>query len=304
VTDTDHKSFELAILADPADDTVRLVYADWLEENGEPERAAFIRVQIALARAPDTSHCTELSASWCPVCEDCICPSPEDAKDSDSCPLHARLSPHAGDLYTQQHALWAERLPDGYTRGYHWFTRELGFSAELDGAGMPPTGNPRAVVRRGFVAEWHGELREFYGGSCGRCRVPHVGVSSGVVVHDVGGGHLVTGVCGVCAGTGRTEGAAAGLFRAHPLTDVRLVDREPRRYPMRSMADQVGTWAFVAISDDGDFAASPEAIPMGIREKMSDWPAIGYAAPAAAHAALSRACVAYGRGLAGLPAFA
>lgn len=28
-----------AILANPADDGVRLVYADWLEENGEGERA-------------------------------------------------------------------------------------------------------------------------------------------------------------------------------------------------------------------------------------------------------------------------
>ena len=38
-----------AILAAPDEDTPRLVYADWLEENGEPERAAFIRVQIRIA---------------------------------------------------------------------------------------------------------------------------------------------------------------------------------------------------------------------------------------------------------------
>src|SRR5262245_14711379 len=36
------------ICACPADDTPRLVYADWLEENGEPDRAEFIRVQIEL----------------------------------------------------------------------------------------------------------------------------------------------------------------------------------------------------------------------------------------------------------------
>lgn len=41
-----------AILADPADDTVRLVYADWLEENGQTARAEFVRVQIALTRTP------------------------------------------------------------------------------------------------------------------------------------------------------------------------------------------------------------------------------------------------------------
>jgi uncharacterized protein (TIGR02996 family) len=40
------------ILAAPADDLPRLVYADWLEEHGDAERAEFIRVQIDLARLP------------------------------------------------------------------------------------------------------------------------------------------------------------------------------------------------------------------------------------------------------------
>lgn len=39
-----------AILANPDDDTVRLVYADCLQEHGEAGRAEFIRVQIELAR--------------------------------------------------------------------------------------------------------------------------------------------------------------------------------------------------------------------------------------------------------------
>jgi uncharacterized protein (TIGR02996 family) len=46
----DWPAFVAAILADPADDTPRLVAADFLEENGEADRAAFIRVQIQLAR--------------------------------------------------------------------------------------------------------------------------------------------------------------------------------------------------------------------------------------------------------------
>jgi len=43
---TDRETFTRAICADPDDDTTRLVFADWLEEHGEPERAEFIRVQI------------------------------------------------------------------------------------------------------------------------------------------------------------------------------------------------------------------------------------------------------------------
>lgn len=34
-----------AILANPADDLPRLVFADWMEENGQPERAEFIRIK-------------------------------------------------------------------------------------------------------------------------------------------------------------------------------------------------------------------------------------------------------------------
>jgi uncharacterized protein (TIGR02996 family) len=41
-----------SIAAEPEDDTPRLVYSDWLEEHGQPERAEFIRAQIALARDP------------------------------------------------------------------------------------------------------------------------------------------------------------------------------------------------------------------------------------------------------------
>lgn len=35
---TTDKQLLSAIIADPEDDTVRLVYADWLEENGQPGR--------------------------------------------------------------------------------------------------------------------------------------------------------------------------------------------------------------------------------------------------------------------------
>ena len=47
---TDQPGFLAAILDSPDDDTPRLVYADWLEENGQEARAEFIRVQCELAR--------------------------------------------------------------------------------------------------------------------------------------------------------------------------------------------------------------------------------------------------------------
>jgi uncharacterized protein (TIGR02996 family) len=40
-----------AILKHPVEETPRLLYADWLDENGQPDRAEFIRVQVETARA-------------------------------------------------------------------------------------------------------------------------------------------------------------------------------------------------------------------------------------------------------------
>lgn len=43
-----------AVLADPASDDARLVYADWLQDDGDqPDRAEFIRVQVEMATIPD-----------------------------------------------------------------------------------------------------------------------------------------------------------------------------------------------------------------------------------------------------------
>jgi uncharacterized protein (TIGR02996 family) len=46
---SDHAGFLKAICDSPDDDVPRLVYADWLDEQGQAARAEFIRVQLALA---------------------------------------------------------------------------------------------------------------------------------------------------------------------------------------------------------------------------------------------------------------
>ena len=52
---TDREALLEAVFAAPADDAPRLVYADWLDEHGEPAQAAFIRAQVALDRIdPDS----------------------------------------------------------------------------------------------------------------------------------------------------------------------------------------------------------------------------------------------------------
>lgn len=50
---TDREALYRAILDSPDDDTLRVIYADALEEEGDPRRAAFIRAQVELARVPE-----------------------------------------------------------------------------------------------------------------------------------------------------------------------------------------------------------------------------------------------------------
>ena len=50
-----------AIASDPEDDLPRLVYADWLDETGQPDRAEFVRLQCHSARVGP------LDPSWAPA---------------------------------------------------------------------------------------------------------------------------------------------------------------------------------------------------------------------------------------------
>jgi uncharacterized protein (TIGR02996 family) len=56
---TDRTAFLAAIKAAPHDDAPRLVYADWLEEHGDGERAEFIRVGCESAGGPNWKDCPD-----------------------------------------------------------------------------------------------------------------------------------------------------------------------------------------------------------------------------------------------------
>src|SRR5689334_8020900 len=57
---TTEQAFLAEICANPDDDAPRLVYADWLDEHGDAERAEFIRLQCQLARTPRHPRLQEL----------------------------------------------------------------------------------------------------------------------------------------------------------------------------------------------------------------------------------------------------
>jgi uncharacterized protein (TIGR02996 family) len=60
---TDEEALRAAVLAHPDDDTPRLVYADWCEDAGQAERAAFVRAQVEAARAEPHSPTARTAAA-------------------------------------------------------------------------------------------------------------------------------------------------------------------------------------------------------------------------------------------------
>ncbi|MCI0701325.1 MAG: TIGR02996 domain-containing protein [Planctomycetia bacterium] len=61
---SDEAAFLRAIQANPADSTAKLVYADWLDEHGEQERAEYVRDfarRDGTYKPPMRSHVAPLS---------------------------------------------------------------------------------------------------------------------------------------------------------------------------------------------------------------------------------------------------
>lgn len=72
---TDADALLDAVFADPDADTPRLVYADWLDENRQPNYAEFVRLQVEAARHPFWSPeanrlWEEIGRVWTSLAED------------------------------------------------------------------------------------------------------------------------------------------------------------------------------------------------------------------------------------------
>ena len=94
----DENTFLDAIIADPDDDAPRLIFADWLEETGDSDRAELIRIQCALARLEENDE------------------------------RRPGLREREGILMRERYDVWCQDRPSGWWNGR--FRR--GFLAEVD----------------------------------------------------------------------------------------------------------------------------------------------------------------------------
>ena len=188
-----------AIIAAPADDLPRLVYADWLEEHPYAPCPACGGSGTTGGRGGAEGN------PRCPACDGA------GRVDAGRRELAAYIRHHIIGDSLPPHMLDAS--PDlqwvppirGHTR------RERTDGIEyLNGDGL----NLTLIFRRGFVAEVRAPLAVLVGGECW-CR----GELSPVYSR----------LCPVCHGTGTTTGILRELVAAHPLEFVGVTDREPHR---------------------------------------------------------------------------
>ena len=185
---TTARDFMETICRSPDDDTLRGVFSDWLEENGQSERAEFCRVQCELAKP-------------CTAC------SGEGEYDADHRPgkMECRLcfgqktlyGPRADELRRRERELlkdhWNEWTPDGFIAvGADNFVMQEG--------GYEDLGDDPLTVKfaRGFIDAITCRWEDWIGGACRECY--GTGTYLGMPLASN------PGVCNVCHGTRLTPG--------------------------------------------------------------------------------------------------
>jgi uncharacterized protein (TIGR02996 family) len=129
-----------AILADPADDAVRLIYADHLDDCGEGARAEFIRVQCQLADLDG-----ELMSK-----EDCGHP------DCPGCVERRALRKRERELWSLQDSANDWLIADPIPQPAH-----VVIGQDHMASVVTPTSFPIVIFRRGFADEFRGSAEDW-----------------------------------------------------------------------------------------------------------------------------------------------
>lgn len=192
-----------AILEDSFDDTRRLIYTDWLEENGQAERAEFIRVQCAIAELDDIRR----------------------KRDAGSAALEpwaywpGEIERAGAALRRREQDLWVMRVMTRPEHPCQWFEMP-GWACHAD-IGQTKivwtTGVYEeiiAIIRRGFVDELECTLADWFGEQCPHCVSAPMDWTTGAYE------------CSRCDDTGWLPGWGPDIVIGHPITKLRLADMQ------------------------------------------------------------------------------
>lgn len=250
----------LTVLANPADDGPRLVYADLLEECGQCDRAEFIRMQVELAAEHQVlGNCRAWRDENDEMDMDCGC-----------CPA-CQLRILADELLAVHEAEWlAEEM------GLIWVVKNI-----------PPV---KVAWKRGFVSQIECTLAVWRGRTCERCS------GKGWIGYHSDDPERGGDSCPTCHGVGRTGGIGPQLVRRAPVEAVVVTDKRPHEdrdslshgffwhYGWRHLADPENEPTAQCTLPEDVFRRLPPSDPLVPEGTAPRWPSAD-----SANAALSTA---------------
>lgn len=245
------------ILAAPHDDLPRLVAADWMEENGDVERAKYIRYHIWKPERPRVENGCGCSATPKPPCGWCESATEEQIQERED--------------QVKAYDAWIRQWGLASTAFYHeeFVTKwERGFPSEI----------------RCTQAQW-------VGGPCERC---HGNPYHEEPAFDDVGNEIGTRQCIHCNGngTGRTPGIAGRVMFSWPVTTVVLTDCNPQNH-----AQGWCWWCHVTERHDASVISREiwdRLESFNVYGKGNPTLLKWYNSESEAHAALSSAAIAFG----------
>ncbi|MBN9119791.1 MAG: TIGR02996 domain-containing protein, partial [Planctomycetes bacterium] len=120
---SDRDALLAAIRANPEEDTPRLMFADWLDEHGQPERAEFIRAQCELARLADDGSDSQPVYEFLRDRDYVTRPSADWVRIDDGIHRRITLAARADELIAAHGADWLPRLPKRFRLEWGGFRR-------------------------------------------------------------------------------------------------------------------------------------------------------------------------------------
>lgn len=197
---TEHLDFMNAIIAEPDEDSPRLIYADWLEEQGQAERSEFVRVQCELAKPCEKElSCGRLRSDSSYLCE-----------------YHSALHQREGELLEKNALDWFAQWEFDEAWGGIANIREGNGERWHGGWHDGKDGFIQANLERGFIGTVRVTLALWIGGECLKC--------NGTTRNSLGTGYGVIH-CAFCV-KGRLPGLGPAIIAAHPIARV-VTEKRP-----------------------------------------------------------------------------
>ncbi len=273
---TIRENFIQDIIEHPEDDAPRLIFADWLDENGEPERAELIRVQIRLAELKPGPEEHRKASSML-----------ERYRKGDPVPLRGKTPA----VLLLREALLLGNIPMPWLGYPLWAMTDVEHIASFTGRPASTSGAVLATGGRGAATSGNVGDMAFAGVAGARA------VFRGTPLFQREFRRGFVDVVSCRCEHWLQHGPA--LVRQHPLREVRLTDREPAAYPGSN-------WWYWYGATDPLVSVDHRRIPLPIWQLLEahekDGANLGlWCSKEAAVSALSTACLLWARSQPSLP---